>query len=57
MIAYQMGATLAHDHLGADRCAELRKSQIILIDCTAGFATFSVLSSSSVLMLKRSLLL
>lgn len=36
IIAYQMGATLAHDHLGPDRCADLRKSQIIIIDCNAG---------------------
>eukprot|EP01102_Stenamoeba_stenopodia_P005881 TRINITY_DN1659_c0_g1_i2.p1 TRINITY_DN1659_c0_g1~~TRINITY_DN1659_c0_g1_i2.p1 ORF type:complete len:383 (+),score=67.13 TRINITY_DN1659_c0_g1_i2:89-1237(+) len=35
VIAYQMGASLAHDHLGAERCAELRKSQIIIMDCTS----------------------
>lgn len=36
VVAYQLGASLAHDHLGPERVANLRQSHILLVDCSAG---------------------
>jgi hypothetical protein len=36
IVGYQMGASLAHDHVGEERVTDLRQSHILLVDCSAG---------------------